>query len=128
MQVYILSAFPGTPADSTNFAFLWLRESARQDSYKRHQLTNDPCTADLILFVENHAHEEPYLLSVRHHPLYRRFPKKCFLYYDGDNAVAVLRGIYPSIRYRDYLPDRCRSVGYIARITQNDAICYDTAP
>jgi hypothetical protein len=30
--------------------------------------------------------------------VYRRFPEKCFIYHDDDNAVAVLRAIYPSIR------------------------------
>jgi len=127
MQAYLLSAFPGPPIDSNNFAFLWLRESAEQDPFGRHRLTDDPDQADIILFVENHAHDDPYLLSVRHHPVYRRFAEKCFLYHDDDNAVAVLRGIYPSIRKRDYLADRCRAGGYIARIARNDFIRYDPA-
>jgi hypothetical protein len=128
MRAYLLSAFPGPPVDPDNFAFLWLRESAEQDPFGQHQLTDDPDQADIILFVENHGHDDPYLLTVRHHPLYRRFAKKCFVYHDGDVAVAVLRGIYPSIRKRDYLPDRCRSGGYIARIAQNHSIRYDPSP
>jgi hypothetical protein len=128
MQAYVLSAFPGPPIDPYNFAFLWLRESAEQDPFGMHQLTDDPDKADIILFVENHGHDDPYLLSVRHHPVYRRFPEKCFVYHDGDAAVAVLRGIYPSIRKRDYLADRCRSGGYIARIAQNDSLRYDPRP
>jgi hypothetical protein len=128
MQVHVLSAFPAPPADPTNFAFLWLRESAEQDPFGRHTLTDDPDQADIILFVENHSHDDTYLLRVRHHPVYRRFAEKCFLYHDNDYAVAVLRGIYPSIRKRDYLADRCRGGGYIARIAQNDSIRYDPAP
>src|SRR5262245_25930794 len=128
MQAYLLSAFPGPPIDSNNFAFLWLRESAGQDPFGRHQLADDPDQADIILFVENHGHDDPYLLSVRRHPVYRRFSKKCFVYHDGDSAVAVLRGIYPSIRKRDYFADRCRSAGYIARIEGNESIRYDSAP
>jgi hypothetical protein len=128
MQVHILSAFPGPPTDPNNFAFLWLRESADQDPFGQHRLTDDPAEADIILFVENHAHDDTYLLSVRRHPVYRRFAEKCFLYHDNDYAVAVVRGIYPSIRNRDYLSDRCRSAGYIARIVQNDSIRYDPAP
>jgi Exostosin family len=127
MQAYLLSAFPGPQVDPHNFAFRWLQESAEQDPFGRHQLTDDPERADIILFVENHGHD-PYLLSVRHHPIYRRFAEKCFVYHDGDAAVAVLRGIYPSIRKRDYLADRCRTGGYIARIAQNDSIRYDAAP
>jgi hypothetical protein len=123
MRAYLLSAFPGTPT-----AVLWLRESAEQDPFGRHRLVDDAYQADVIVFAENHAHGDPYCLSVRHHPVYRRFPEKCFIYHDDDNAVAVLRGIYPSIRKRDYLVDRCRSAGYIARIAVNDSICYDPTP
>src|SRR5207248_8354451 len=72
--------------------------------------------------------DDIYCLSVRRHPVYRRFPEKCFIYHDADAAVAVLRGIYPSIRKRDYLVDRCRSAGYIARVAENNAIRYDPAP
>jgi hypothetical protein len=123
MQAYLLSAFSGTPT-----ALLWLRESAEQDPFGRHRLVDDADQADVILFAENHAHGDPYCLSVRNHPVYRRFREKCFIYHDDDNAVAVLRGIYPSIRKRDYLVDRCRSGGYIARIAENDSIRYDPAP
>jgi hypothetical protein len=128
MRAYLLSAFPGPPIDLNNYAFLWLRESAAQDPFGQHRLVDDPNEADVILFVENHAHADPYLLSVRQHPVYRRFAKKCFLYHDGDHAVPVLRGIYPSIRKRDYLADRCRSGGYIARIAQNERVRYEPAP
>jgi hypothetical protein len=124
MKAYILSAFPGPPLDSNNHAFLWLKESAKQDPFGRHQLTEDPKEADVILFVENHTHDA-YLLSVRHHPVYRAFSSRSFVYHDDDFAVPVLRGLYPSIRRRDYMPDRCRAAGYIARIAQNDAICYN---
>jgi hypothetical protein len=128
MQVHVLSAFPGPPVDPNNFAFLWLRESAEQDPFGEHRLTDDPGQADIILFVENHAHNDPYSLSVRHHPVYRCFSEKCFVYHDDDYAVAALRGIYPSIRKRDYFADRCRSAGYVARIAQNEAIRYNPAP
>jgi len=118
MRAYLLSAFH-------NFALLWLRESAQEDPFGLHCLVDSPEQADIILFVENHVGDDQYRLGVRHHPLYRRFPEKCFLYHDADNAVALLRGIYPSIRKRDYLIDRCRSAGYIARIASNESIFYN---
>jgi len=123
MRVYLLSAYPGTPT-----TLIWLRESADEDPFGQHRLVDDADQADIILFAENHAHGDPYCLSVRRHQVYRRFPEKCFVYHDDDAAVAVLRGIYPSIRKRDYLVDRCRSAGYIARVHENDAIRYDPAP
>jgi Exostosin family len=123
MRAYLLSAYPGTPT-----TLFWLRESAQADPFGQHRLVDDPDQADIILFAENHAHGDAYCLSVRHHPVYRRSPEKCFVYHDDDAAIAVLRGIYPSIRKRDYLVDRCRSAGYIARVHENDAIRYDPAP
>jgi hypothetical protein len=126
MKAHILSAFPGPPLDPNNYAFLWLKESAKQDPFGRHQLTEDAKEADIILFVENHTHDA-YLLSVRHHPVYRAFSSRSLVYHDDDFAVPVLRGLYPSIRRRDYMPDRCRAAGYIARVTKNDSICYDPA-
>lgn len=127
MRAYLLSAFPGPPVDPNNFAFLWLRESAEQDPFGQHLLVAHPEQADIILFVETHGGDDPYRLSIRYHPVYQRFPKRCFVYHDDDHAVAVLRGIYPSIRKRDYLPDRCRSAGYIARIATNEFVHYDPA-
>src|SRR5258708_6473946 len=128
MRVYLLSAFPGPPIDPDNCSVQWLQESAKEDPFGKHYLTDDPNLADMILFVENHGHDDPYLFSIRRHPIYRRFPGKCFCYQDDDVALAILRGIYPSIRKRDYLPDRCRSAGYIARIAWNDSVRYDPAP
>src|SRR5262249_49576712 len=122
MQAYLLSAFSGPPVDSNNFAFLWLRESAEQDPFGKHRLNDDPEHARIILFGESHAPDHPYFLSVRHRPVYRRFAEKCSLSHDDDIAVAALPGISPSIRTRDYLADRCRGGGYIARIARNDFI------
>jgi hypothetical protein len=125
MLVHLLSAFPVPPAWPQNFAHLWLGESAREDPFGIHQVTDDPATADLILFVEQHPPQDPYALSILWHPVYRRYRDKCFLYHDADYAVAVIRGIYPSIRHRDYQAERCRSGGYIARLVPNDAIRYE---
>jgi len=128
MKVHLLSAYPGPPVDPNNFAFLWLRESAAADPFRRHQVTDDPESADIILFVENHPGLDPYLLGVRSHPLFRRHRRKCFLYHDADIALPISRGVYPSIRRRDFQPDRCRSYGYIARLVHNSAIRYDPEP
>ena len=128
MKVYLLSAFPETPGVPANHSVLWLQESANDDRFGKHYLADNPDQADIILFVEGHGHGDPYLLSIRRHPVYQRFAEKCFAYQDDDVAVAVLRGVYPSIRKRDYLPDRCRSAGYIARIARNESIRYDPSP
>jgi Exostosin family len=128
MQAFILSAFPGPPVNPGNRAFLWLQQSAELDPFGKHQLADSPDHADIIIFVEAHRYADPYLLSVLNHPIYRRFSEKCFVYCDDDVALPVLRGLYPSIRKSDYLPDRCRGAGYIARIARNDSIRYDPSP
>ena len=128
MRVHLLSCFSEQAPDPDNFACAWLRESAAQDPFGKHQVTEDPATADLILFVEAHPGTDPFLLSVMDHPLFRLYPDKVFLYHDADHALPFVRGIYPSILRRDFQPERCRSGGYIARISQNEDIRYDPAP
>jgi hypothetical protein len=110
MRAYLLSAFPEQLS-----AFIWLRDSAEQDPFGQHQLVAHPDQTDIILVVENHAHGDPYCLSVRHYPVYRRFREKCFIYHDDDKPLLCYD---PSIRKRDYLADHCRSAGYIARIAK----------
>jgi hypothetical protein len=119
MKVYILTAFPAPPIDRLNFAHLWLKESYQEDPFGKHVLCEDPKEADIILFVEAHPGHDTYLLSVLRHPIYRRYPKKCFLYHDNDFALPIIRGIYPSILKQDYQQDLCRSFGYIARMAPN---------
>ncbi len=118
MLVHLLSAYPEAPILPYNFAAEWLRESASLDPFGQHLLCNDPEKADLILFVESHPGDDPFFLKVVFHPLRRKYPEKCFLYHDADTAIPLVKGVYPSIRSRDYLKDRCRSGWYIARIEQ----------
>jgi hypothetical protein len=118
MLVHVLSAYPEAPILPNNFAAAWLRESARLDQFGQHFLCDDPERADLILFVESHLGDDPFFLKVIFHPIRRKYPEKCFLYHDADNAIPLMRGVYPSIRQGDYLQDRCRSGWYIARIEQ----------
>jgi hypothetical protein len=124
MLVYILSAFVD-PAKVETSTVRWLRESAEADPFGQHRITREVEAADMILFAQSHPRIDPYLMSVRRHPIYRKYREKCFLYQDGDFAVPIIRGVYPSIRRRDYQAERCRSGGYIARLHPNEAIRYD---
>jgi hypothetical protein len=118
MLVHVLSAYPEAPILPNNFAAAWLRKSANLDPFGQHLLCDDPERADLILFVESHLGDDPFFLKVIFHPIRRKYPEKCFLYHDADIAIPLIKGVYPSIRQRDYLQDRCRSGWYIARIEQ----------
>lgn len=95
-KVLILSA-DNQPFDvwRHSSAFL-LRHSAELNSSGPHHLTEDPEKADLILFAEmgtvGKFHE-----VIRAHPLYRRFPKKCFVFDSGDFLFPAVPGLYASL-------------------------------
>ena len=72
-----------------------LRLSAELSGGRKHQLTNDPEEADLILFSDEGP--KPYLRSIRSSPLYRRYWRKCFVFDSEDKPIAFLPGVYASI-------------------------------
>jgi len=61
-----------------------------------HTLTDDPLTADLILFLGNPTYEPHLLLE---HPLYRSHPDKCAVYSEDDGYLPLLPGVYCSARH-----------------------------
>jgi hypothetical protein len=126
MKVHLLSVFPGVPGLPTPSQ--WLRESAARDPFGQHHIVESPRDADIILFVESHESNDPYMLTVARHPIWRRYEEKCLVYHDADWAVPVLRGVYPSIGKSDFQPERCRSGGYIARIDSNQYLSHDPSP
>jgi hypothetical protein len=100
-----------------------MRASAAQDKFGVHTLTDDPATADVILFVENCSPIRHYLF-VRHHAYYRSFPEKCYLHSRYDHPLPLLPGVYPSIERRWQRPHWARSGGYLVAFT-NDFAEYD---
>ena len=113
--VYLLSAAdaeaPGRP-----YAFdplQRLQRAAQKDRYGEHSVTDDPEAADIILFVENCGTFHHFFHEVRHHPLYRRYPGKCFMHTRTDYPVPFLPGIYTSLRQRWYDPQRVRAGMYL---------------
>jgi hypothetical protein len=56
-----------------------------------HELVDDSETADMILFVGNWT---PYGQGVIDSPLPKKYPAKCFIYFDDDGFVPLLPGIY----------------------------------
>ncbi len=70
-----------------------------------HVLTDDPESADLILFVENWKCN--FLLDpVAAHPLAKQYPEKVFCFCENDTMVARLPGLYAS------LPTKLRHPGW----------------
>lgn len=117
MSVYLTSAcaYP-----SEGFGPRWLLSRADEEGLRL--CTADPVAAECILFVETHPPADPYFFSVRRHPLFRKFRRKCVLYHDADLSVTAMRTISPSIECWQYDSRHKRSAHYVARIVENDAV------
>lgn len=117
MYVYLTSAYEES---ETNFGPTWLRKNAKpSDSII---LVDDPNTAEVILFVENHPSSDPYFFKVIFHHLRRKFPDKCVLYHDADRSVTCMRTISPSIEEWQFNPISKKPFHYIARLCENDTV------
>jgi hypothetical protein len=117
MKIFLTSAYPHT---ASNFGPQWLKQHA--DAEGLALLTEDPKRADCILFVEGHPGTDPYFFQVLRSPLYRHFKRKCVLYHDADQAVTALPTISPSLERWQFRRDSKRSVHYVARKCENEAI------
>jgi hypothetical protein len=95
----------------------WLKHHCCLDD--KHNLTEEPAQADLILFAETYAGLDPYFLDVIRHPVFRRFPHKCVLYHISDMTHTFCRTISPSIDKN--LPNlQCRrTFSYVVRAHDN---------
>ena len=87
-------------------------KSAALSQIKKHELVDNPDTADLIIFVETGAqghHSEP----IRAHPYFKKYQEKCFIFACVDHFVPFLPGFYSSIEKRWYNTSRIRTGFYI---------------
>ncbi len=127
-QALLLSAAPADDPDRPHAhdELARMRRSAARDKFGVHALTDDPQTADVILFVENAGGTRHYP-EVRRHPYVRKFREKCFLFTETDHALPVLPGIYASMEKRWYTPQRMRSGHYLRTFTV-DFIEYEPEP
>jgi len=113
-SVLLVSA---APSDDPSWLYPYdelerMRESARRDRFRVHQLTDDPDAADLILYVDN-AGTTKHFLAVRSHDLYREYSHKCFLFSKDDYAIPFLAGVYASLPRRWQRDDHTRSGTYL---------------
>jgi len=70
----------------------------------------------LILFVENHNDDAPtgiYFEKILQHPLYRQYPRRCFVHSGLDNVIPRLPGVFPSIERRWFIQSQTRSGSYL---------------
>jgi hypothetical protein len=70
---------------------------AATDEVGRHRLTDDPLSADRIVFVDLHQHpHDPFLKRLADHPLVRARPASVRVYDQRDRPVRTLSGVYVS--------------------------------
>ena len=89
-----------------------LQRSAHLDRFGVHTYTDDPSSADVILFVEN-CNTTRHFWEARQHPVYQAHRDRCFLFSRNDLPIPFLPGIYASIPRRWYDPTRMRSGFYL---------------
>ena len=123
-KVLILSLAPEDERSNSYYrgAFKRLRESAEHDIFQLHSLTDDPASADLILFVEMGG-VSPYYEEVRRHAYVKKFREKCFMFCQTDKPIAFFPGIYPSIEKSWYSKTRLRA-GFYLSIEENEFITF----
>jgi hypothetical protein len=119
-QALLLSAASTKDENDYNCgAFRKLRESAMIDRFRVHALTNDPVTADVILFAELYG-AGPYFEAVRKHPFVKRFREKCFLFCSNDFVIPFLPGVYASIEKRWSSARACS--GFYLGVSENEFV------
>lgn len=100
-----------TSGTSENLCLEKFRKSANSSGAK-HDLTENPDAADLILFAENYEGDS-HQREIRRSPIYKRYFRNSFCFLENDNAVPVVRGVYACIPKRFYDSSRVRTGPYV---------------
>jgi hypothetical protein len=124
-RAFFLSATP--EGDQTDFNLAPLHEiqaCAAIDRFGIHSLTDDPESADLIVFAEFYG-AGWYFERVRRHPLVRKYREKCFLFCANPFVIPFLPGVYTGIE-KGWASARTRPGFYLGR-TKNEFTTYAPA-
>jgi hypothetical protein len=97
------------------------RNCAAVDRFHIHSQTDDPATADLIIFVEFYGGGW-YFERVRQHPLVKHNREKCFLFCANPFVIPFLPGVYAGVE-RMWASSRTRPGFYLGR-TKNEFTIY----
>jgi hypothetical protein len=113
MRVFFTTSTPGYNSfHGRSFPDI-MRERHGRCPLRTHVVVDDPETADLILFWEDHQEEETHHTRLRHHPLVARHREKCFMYCATDHPIAWLPGVFTSMPNTQHDPARDRSGCYV---------------
>jgi hypothetical protein len=113
-RALLISATPKDDRTDFNLApLLEAQKCAGLDRFRVHALTDDPDTADLIIFVEFYGGGW-YFDRIRAHPLVRRYRAKCFLFCANPFVIPLLPGVYTGVEKR-WASSRTRPGFYLGR-------------
>jgi len=79
------------------------------------QVVDDPAVADYIVFLESGDYRPRGLWfrnPIRHHPLLRKFPQKCYMWSYEDHPFSYLPGLYASMPKEFFDPRLHRAFRY----------------
>ncbi|HEX4085241.1 MAG TPA: exostosin family protein [Chthoniobacteraceae bacterium] len=111
MKVFLTSAFPEREATYIPH----LEHLASKDRFRIHTLTDDPETADLILFLDANMHPGDIgLNAIRRHPVAMRHRDKTYLYNEQDQPWCAMPGLYVSMPRKAFNATRQRSCAYVS--------------
>jgi hypothetical protein len=92
-----------------------LRKSARACPYRVHTWTDDPVTADAIVFINRGT---PYSRDLIKDPRIKAHFHKSFIYDAADSPIPFMRGIYLSLRSSQFDSRRHRSYCYLGEANE----------
>ena len=113
MLIYLASFMNDRTQSPVVAAFQHLAATA---DLRGHQLTDDPETADCVLFVDLHLCPDPLLQTLLRHPLLRRFEGRSLVYDERDEPWCALPGVYVSMPATHFDARRQRAFGYYASV------------
>lgn len=112
--VFLLSATPEDERTDFNLGALHdLQECAALDRFRVHRLTDDPDSADLIIFAEIYG-AGWYFERARRDPLVRSYREKCFLFCANPFVIPHLPGVYAGVE-KQWSSARTRAGFYLGR-------------
>jgi len=110
-----MKVFATTAISQTVGTYLPLfKKLAGQDRFRVHRLTENPDSADAILFLDGHQHyRDISLRAISEHPLVRQNRRKALIYSELDQPWCAMPGLYVSMPKRSFDWRRQRACSYL---------------
>lgn len=90
------------------------QELAARDRFRVHEISDDPVSADIILFLDGHQHYlDLELRAIRQHPLTLKYREKTFVYSEVDQPWCAMPGLYVAMPRASFNQERQRACAYL---------------